>query len=211
MGLEIERKFLLRTDSWRTLSTKAISIQQGYLCVEPARTVRVRTWNNDGKITVKGASHNGIRTEFEYSIPVQEAREMIRDLCLPVLPLALCVDKELIRRLISDGWELARAGDLLELLVEYLAVVQLQQTSERPAHGPDVDLLHVLRRQENLGLDQGPQDLVDDFEARVEVDPVGAEHDGRAQAIDALEHRRRVLQNELLEQFALLLALQIDP
>ena len=83
MGLEIERKFLLRTDSWRTLSTKAISIQQGYLCVEPARTVRVRTWNNDGKITVKGASHNGIRKEFEYSIPVQEAKEMIRDLCLP--------------------------------------------------------------------------------------------------------------------------------
>ena len=54
MGLEIERKFLIKSDSWRALSTQSISIRQGYLCVDPNRTVRVRTWDSEGKITVKG-------------------------------------------------------------------------------------------------------------------------------------------------------------
>ena len=62
MGLEIERKFLLKNDGWRGLA-KGSSYRQGYLNSEKGRTVRVRTVEQDGFLTIKGPSSGGVRLE----------------------------------------------------------------------------------------------------------------------------------------------------
>ena len=85
MQLEIERKFLLADNTWRQFVHNSLEIRQGYLCNDIDRTVRIRTWGPDGKITVKGKSINGVRDEYEYNIPFEEAVEMIQKLCLPGL------------------------------------------------------------------------------------------------------------------------------
>ena len=82
MPVEIERKFLISNNIWRQLAHQSIEIRQGYLCKDIERTVRVRTWGHEGKITVKGKSINGARAEYEYTIPFEDAVEMLENLCL---------------------------------------------------------------------------------------------------------------------------------
>ena len=57
--LEIERKFLVRDDSYKSLSFAHSHIVQGYICSERGRTVRVRIRDNQGFITIKGPSDIG--------------------------------------------------------------------------------------------------------------------------------------------------------
>jgi CYTH domain-containing protein len=80
MGKEIEKKFLIVNEDWRRLGTGE-HFCQGYLSVEKGRTVRVRTIDNRGFLTIKGPNVGGTRLEFEYDIPVAEAREMLQQLC----------------------------------------------------------------------------------------------------------------------------------
>lgn len=82
MALEIERKFLIEDDSFKTLSTKQIEISQGYLSQDKERTVRVRIAGERAFITVKGENKGATRLEFEYEIPLDDARAMM-SLCLP--------------------------------------------------------------------------------------------------------------------------------
>lgn len=79
-GKEIERKFLVRGDSWRALGTPVFYCQ-GYLSSNPARTVRVRIVGDKAFLTVKGANKGAVRTEYEYEIPVEDARVMLETLC----------------------------------------------------------------------------------------------------------------------------------
>ena len=81
MSLEIERKYLVRNDSWRTQG-KGTRYRQGYLSTEPARNVRIRTGAGRGFITVKGLTLNLARPEYEYAIPVEDANEILDNLCL---------------------------------------------------------------------------------------------------------------------------------
>lgn len=78
MGVEIERKFLLKNDDWKKLATKGQKIKQGYLNLAVERTVRVRIINNQGFLTIKGESVNTTRLEFEYEIPIKEAEEILK-------------------------------------------------------------------------------------------------------------------------------------
>lgn len=80
MALEIEKKFLLNTEAWRP-PVPGKEYCQGYLSTDKNRTVRVRTIDNQGFLTVKGASIGCVREEFEYEIPFGEAREMLTSLC----------------------------------------------------------------------------------------------------------------------------------
>ncbi len=80
MGIEIERKFLLRNDSWR-LSAFGKKYHQGYLSSNKDRTVRIRTIDNRGYLTIKGIAKGAARVEYEYEIPATEARAMLNDLC----------------------------------------------------------------------------------------------------------------------------------
>ncbi|MBM9519234.1 CYTH domain-containing protein [Desulforhopalus vacuolatus] len=82
MGYEIEKKFLLRDDSWQELG-QGHRFRQGYLSSSEEGTVRIRTSRNVGWITVKGPTVNGVRREYEYEIPVTDALQMLKELCIP--------------------------------------------------------------------------------------------------------------------------------
>ncbi len=81
MATEIERKFLVNGESWR-VGAEGLAYRQGYLNRDPERTVRVRLAGDAGFLTVKGRSQGACRTEFEYPIPVADARAMLEALCL---------------------------------------------------------------------------------------------------------------------------------
>ncbi|MCW0483035.1 CYTH domain-containing protein [Gaoshiqia sediminis] len=77
MPLEIERKFLVKAD-FVPKNARAIPMVQAYLCADPQRTVRVRIAGNLAWLTVKGGLTGNSRPEFEYAIPAEEAREMMK-------------------------------------------------------------------------------------------------------------------------------------
>lgn len=80
MGVEIEKKFLLVNDNWKEGATSKI-YYQGYLCSGSGKTVRVRIAGDTGYLTLKG-KHSGIsRTEFEYPIPLEDARVLLEEFC----------------------------------------------------------------------------------------------------------------------------------
>jgi adenylate cyclase len=85
MPLEIERKFLLRSDAWKDLTTQAIPMRQGYLKADEHSTVRVRVTGQAGFLTVKGPSVGAVRSEFEYAIPVDQALAMLELCALPII------------------------------------------------------------------------------------------------------------------------------
>ncbi|MBT8320994.1 MAG: CYTH domain-containing protein [Eudoraea sp.] len=77
---EVERKFLVNSEQFRTEAESELQIQQGFLNTDPERTVRVRLQNGAGKITVKGISDQaGIsRFEWEQDITEHEARQLLK-------------------------------------------------------------------------------------------------------------------------------------
>lgn len=77
MAKEIERTFLVSNDSFREMAVKKINIQQGYLNRDPERTVRIRIADDKGYLTVKGKTHGFERLEFEYEVPLDDARQML--------------------------------------------------------------------------------------------------------------------------------------
>jgi adenylate cyclase len=80
MAVEIERKFLLSDSSWKD-GVKGTHYRQGYLSLDPARTVRVRIAGDHGYLTIKGTSEGASRAEFEYPIPLVDARLLLDVLC----------------------------------------------------------------------------------------------------------------------------------
>jgi adenylate cyclase len=84
MAQEIERKYLVTGDDWR--SAEPARYRQGYLCREPSRTVRVRTIEQGTRaqafLTLKGAMIGTTRAEFEYEIPLEDAHYMLNHLAI---------------------------------------------------------------------------------------------------------------------------------
>ena len=77
--IEIERKFLVTNDSFKTAAFSQNHIAQGYLSSVPERTVRVRIKGEKGYLTIKGISNDSgmSRFEWEKEIPVAEAKELL--------------------------------------------------------------------------------------------------------------------------------------
>jgi CYTH domain-containing protein len=80
MAKEIERKFLVQGEQWKALAA-ATRYRQGYLNSVKERTVRVRTIDDKGYLTVKGITTGATRSEYEYEIPREDADAMLDDLC----------------------------------------------------------------------------------------------------------------------------------
>ncbi len=80
MAQEIERKFLVKNDSWRGQDSGK-RYRQGYLSTVKERTVRVRIAGDKGFLTIKGITVGASRPEYEYEIPVADANEMLDQLC----------------------------------------------------------------------------------------------------------------------------------
>ena len=76
MGKEIERKYLVRGEAWRKLA-QGVRYRQGYLSTVKERTVRVRTVDDRGYLTVKGVTVGATRKEFEYDIPRADAASLL--------------------------------------------------------------------------------------------------------------------------------------
>jgi CYTH domain-containing protein len=86
MGLEIERKFLLRTDDWRREATRSVEMIQGYLSGEAGKaSVRVRLEGDRARLNIKAAVVGSTRAEYEYEVPAADAREILRTLCIGVV------------------------------------------------------------------------------------------------------------------------------
>ena len=80
MAQEIERKFLVKDDSFKELAFSFSRIAQGYICSTRGRTVRVRIRDDKGYLTIKGpAEENGLsRYEWEKELPLAEAQELMK-------------------------------------------------------------------------------------------------------------------------------------
>ena len=80
MGKEIERKFLVKGDSWRA-QAHGKRYRQGYLSTVKERTIRARVAGEQGFLTIKGITVGAARAEYEYEIPLADANEMLDKLC----------------------------------------------------------------------------------------------------------------------------------
>ncbi|MCF7823388.1 MAG: CYTH domain-containing protein [Candidatus Marinimicrobia bacterium] len=80
MAKEIERKFLVNSTAYRALAT-GVHYLQGYLNREKERVVRVRIIDKNAFLTVKGITKGFSRLEYEFEIPINEANELLTELC----------------------------------------------------------------------------------------------------------------------------------
>ena len=130
MALEIERKFLVAHDGWKTSVTRSARIRDGLISILNGRKTRVRIIDGHATLTVKGEHMRSVRTEFEYAIPVSDAEEML---------LTMCDDRVLgkTRYYASHGgltWEIDVYEGLLEGVV--MAEVELDR-EDRVLELPD--------------------------------------------------------------------------
>lgn len=132
MALEIERKFLVVHDGWRSQVTASKRLRQGYLTVlgEGARaSVRVRVDGKQGYLNIKSMTLGVHRHEFEYVIPLDEANEI-----LDTLVSGPIIDKT--RHLIPYGqhlWEVDEFhGDNAGLIIAEIELASLDEPFARP-------------------------------------------------------------------------------
>jgi adenylate cyclase len=81
MSMEIERKFLLRSEGWRPLVCETFEILQGYICSEIEHVTRVRVVGERAWLTIKGSTEGIKRAEFEFEIDVEKAKDMLEIFC----------------------------------------------------------------------------------------------------------------------------------
>ena len=136
MGIEIERKFLVTGDGWRAAAHAVLPIAQGYINDlgamdrgEQKASVRVRIQGDAAFLNLKSRERGHTRQEFEYPIPVMDARAL----------LALCVggviDKR--RHLVRQGghlWEVDEfLGDNAGLVVAEIELGSADEPFDIPA------------------------------------------------------------------------------
>lgn len=119
MGKEIERKFLVVDNSFLECAESFEEICQGYLSTTPESTVRVRIKGNKAFITVKSKTIGITRGEWEYEIPVNEAREL----------LSLCSGSIEKTRYYCGRWEI----DIFHGKLSGLILAEIELNSENEA------------------------------------------------------------------------------
>ena len=132
-NIEIEKKFLVDAQIWKQSDLRAnarkFTIKQGYICTLPNRTVRVRTKGNKAFLTIKGTMKELVRSEFEYSIPVEDAKELLH-----TMTDALIEKTRFVFRYGEHVWEVDEfEGNQAPLIV---AEVELAHNKETPKLPP---------------------------------------------------------------------------
>jgi adenylate cyclase len=129
MAHEIERKFLVSGENWRSSVTATKSLHQAYLARTDQLSARVRIV--DGKeafLTIKSAGAGATRSEFEYPIPVEDARELME------LREGRIIEK--VRHIAKiDGmrWEIdVFAGELIGLVIAEIELADEDTGFEHP-------------------------------------------------------------------------------
>lgn len=129
MGVEIERKFLLRGEAWRALG-QPVLLRQGYLSSHRERVVRVRIEGSQAMMTIKGRSEGNTRGEWEYPLPLTDAQEFLERLCeRPII-------EKYRRRIMHAGmvWEIDEfLGVNAGLVVAEIELESADQAFDMPA------------------------------------------------------------------------------
>lgn len=129
MALEIERKFLVTNDRWRTQVIESRTMRQGYLTRSGPSSVRVRSDSKRGWINIKSAELGVSRDEFEYEIPLADAEEVLERLALKPL-----IEKT--RHWVKIGshlWEVDEfEGQNAGLIVAEIELGDARENFERP-------------------------------------------------------------------------------
>ena len=86
MPTEIERKFLVNKQKWEKSNKGTAHLyRQGYILTDPGKTIRIRLADGKGFITIKGRSTGASRPEYEYTIPENDASELLDQFCSAVI------------------------------------------------------------------------------------------------------------------------------
>lgn len=124
MGKEIERKYVVKLDTWQPQGA-GIHFKQGYLNSQKERVVRVRIEGEKAKLTIKGITTGVTRSEFEYALPVEDAAILLDNLCEQPL-----IDKHRHKEVHGGKtWEI----DVFHGENEGLVVAEVELTSETEA------------------------------------------------------------------------------
>ena len=129
MKREIERRFLVRGDAWRRQILDRELLRQGYLADDDKKVIRVRLFETKGVLSIKQSAGGLARNEFEYDIPLKEARHLLEE-----MRLGFVVEK-LRHRLRHGGkiWEVDEfLGDNAGLVVAEIELEKEQEPFERP-------------------------------------------------------------------------------
>ena len=135
MPLEIERKFLVTHDGWRAATHAVVPMAQGYINDMAAMdsgaqkaSVRVRIQGDAAYLNIKSRELGHTRQEFDYPVPVNEARELL------VLCVGGLIDKR--RHLVRHGgllWEVDEfLGDNAGLVVAEVELQHAGQPFDKP-------------------------------------------------------------------------------
>jgi len=150
MPREIERKFLLKSDAWRSQVVESRQMRQGYLASGGNVSVRVRIAGDEAWLNIKAGGFVASRQEYEYSLPLEEAREL---LALAEGPLV-----EKTRHYVEQGaltWEIDEFhGDNSGLVVAELELDSENADFARP-HWLGIEVTE-LRRYYNVCLVKHP-------------------------------------------------------
>ncbi len=129
MGIEIERKFLVVGEAWKQQDLTPTRLSQGYLNRDKQRTVRVRIAGGEAWLTVKGESKGASRAEFEYPIPLDDARQLL------ALSDGPCIDKQRWRVEVGGlVWEVDEFfGENAGLVVAEVELASEDQAFDKPS------------------------------------------------------------------------------
>ena len=159
MGLEIERKFLVVNDGWKTSVVRRVQIRDGLIANSKGHKARVRIADDVATIALKSRKRGLVRIEFEYGIPYSDAQEILRIMC----------DGNVIDevrhfvRYASNIWQVDVYEGLLDGVI--LAEIELTDADQK------LKLRHWIGEEVSAG--RGPSCQSDALIARAEGDPSG--------------------------------------
>ena len=127
MALEIERKFLVKYDGYKKNSSESLYCQ-GYLKSGGNSVVRVRIAGDKAFLTIKGAAKGTVRHEFEYPIPINDAKFMLKLCEKPLIEkVRYIVDYE------GMTWEVDEfLGENQGLVIAEIELTSENQTFQKP-------------------------------------------------------------------------------
>ncbi len=130
VATEIERKFLLRDDSWRADADAGSVMRQGYLIGARRASVRVRISGERAHLNIKSATLGIERQEYEVEIPLTDAEELLDTLCERPL-----IEKTRYHvRHDRHTWEIdVFSGDNAGLVVAEIELGSADEAFEKPA------------------------------------------------------------------------------
>ena len=130
MAIEIERKFLVKNDNWRKSADTGTRYIQGYFQTDESCSIRIRIEGDQAALNIKSGTIDITRSEYNYPVPLDDAREMLETLCEH--PLIIKTRYHIIHA--GQQWDL----DVFEGENEGLVIAEIELDSEdSPFTRPD--------------------------------------------------------------------------